>query len=65
MPVFLLSMLVLLFSWTAAHLFAVPTTYLVRATHLYNVPVFQALSPRAGKKAIGYLRKAATSWKSP
>ena len=57
MPVFLLSMLVLLFSWAAAHLFAVPTTYLVRATHLYNVPVFQALSPRVGKKAIGYLRK--------
>lgn len=57
MPVFLLSILVLLFSWAAAHLFAVPTTYLVRATHLYNVPVFQAFSPRAGKKAVGYLRK--------
>ena len=57
MPVFLLSMLVLLFSWTAAHLFAVPTTYLVRATHLYNVPVFQVLSPQSGKKAVRYLRK--------
>jgi small-conductance mechanosensitive channel len=57
MPVLLLSILVLLFSWTAAHLFAVPTTYFVRATHLYNVPVFQVLSPRAGKKAVNYLRK--------
>ena len=57
MPVFLLSMLVLLFSWTAAHLFAVPTTYLVRATHLYNIPVFQVLSPQSGKKAVRYLRK--------
>ena len=57
MPVLLLSMLVLLFSWSAAHLFAVPTTYFVRATHLYNVPVFQALGPRTGKKAIGHLRK--------
>ncbi len=57
MPVLLLSMLVLLFSWTAAHLFAVPTTYFVRAAHLYNVPVFQALSPQAGKKAVSYLRK--------
>jgi small-conductance mechanosensitive channel len=57
MPVLLLSMLVLLFSWTAAHLFAVPTTYFVRATHLYNIPVFQALGPRAGKKAVNYLRK--------
>ena len=57
MPVLLLSILVLLFSWTAAHLFAVPATYFVRATHLYNVPVFQTLSPRAGKKAVSYLRK--------
>ena len=57
MPVLLLSMLVLLFSWTAAHLFAVPTTYFIRATHLYNIPVFQALGPRAGKKAVNYLRK--------
>ncbi|MFL7869548.1 MAG: mechanosensitive ion channel family protein [Anaerolineales bacterium] len=57
MPVLLLSILVLLFSWTTAHLFALPTTYLVRATHLYNLPVFQALSPRAGKKAVSYLRK--------
>ncbi len=57
MPVLLLSILVLLFSWTAAHLFAVPTTYIVRATHLYNIPVFQTLSPRAGKKAVSYLRK--------
>ena len=57
MPVLLLSIFVLLFSWTAAHLFAVPTTYLVRTTHLYNLPVFQALSPRAGKKAVSYLRK--------
>jgi small-conductance mechanosensitive channel len=57
MPVLLLSLLVLLFSWTAAHLFAVPATYLVRATHLYNIPVFRSLSPRAGKKAVGYLRK--------
>jgi len=57
MPVLLLSMLVLLFSWTAAHLFALPTTYLVRATHLYNIPAFQALSPKAGKKAVSYLRK--------
>ena len=57
MPVLLLSILVLLFSWTAAHLFAVPTTYLVRAAHLYNLPVFQALGPRTGKKAVGYLRK--------
>lgn len=57
MPVLLLSILVLLFSWTAAHLFAVPATYFVRAAHLYNVPVFQALGPRAGKKAVGYLRK--------
>ena len=57
MPVLLLSILVLLFSWTAAHLFALPTTYFVRATHLYNVPVFQALSPGVGKKAVSYLRK--------
>lgn len=57
MPVLLLSILVLMFSWTAAHLFALPTTYFVRATHLYNVPVFQALSPRVGKKAVSYLRK--------
>lgn len=57
MPVLLLSMLVLLFSWTAAHLFAVPATYFVRAAHLYNIPVFQSFSPRAGKKAVGYLRK--------
>ena len=57
MPVLLLSIFVLLFSWTAAHLFAVPTTYFVRATHLYNIPVFQTLRPRAGKKAVSYLRK--------
>jgi len=57
MPVLLLSILVLLFSWTAAHLFAVPTIYFVRATHLYNVPVFQTLNPRTGKKAVSYLRK--------
>ena len=57
MPVLLLSMLVLLFSWTAAHLFAVPTTYLVRVTHLYNIPVFRRFRSRAGKKAVGYLRK--------
>ena len=57
MPVLLLSILVLLFSWTTAHLFALPTTYLVRATHLYNLPVFRALSPQAGKKAVSYLRK--------
>ena len=57
MPVLLLSILVLVFSWTTAHLFALPTTYFVRATHLYNIPVFQALSPGAGKKAVGYLRK--------
>jgi len=57
MLVLLLSILVLLFSWTAAHLFAVPTIYLVRATHLYNIPVFQALRPRAGKYAVSYLRK--------
>lgn len=57
MPVLLLSMFVLLFSWSAAHLFAVPTTYLVRATHLYNIPVLQALSPRAGKRSVAYLRK--------
>ena len=57
MPVLLLSILVLLFSWTAAHLFAIPTTYFVRSTHLYNLPVLQALRPRAGKKAVSYLRK--------
>ena len=57
MPVLLLSILVLSFSWAAAHLFAVPTIYLVRATHLYNVPVFQALSPGAGKRSVAYLRK--------
>ena len=57
MLVLLLSILVLLFGWTAAHLFAVPTTYLVRATHLYNVPMFNAFSPANGKKAINYLRK--------
>jgi small-conductance mechanosensitive channel len=57
MPVLLLSLLVLLFSWTAAHLFAVPTIYFVRATHLYNIPVFLPLAPRAGKKAVSYLRK--------
>jgi small-conductance mechanosensitive channel len=50
-------MLVLLFSWTAAHLFAISMIYFVRATRLYNLPVFQVLSPRAGKKAVGYLRK--------
>ena len=57
MPVLLLSLLVLLFSWTAAHLFAVPAIYFVRATHLYNIPVFLPLAPRAGKKAVSYLRK--------
>ena len=57
MPVLLLSIFVLLFSWTAAHLFAVPTIYVVRATHLYKIPVFLALGPRAGKKAVSYLRK--------
>ena len=57
MPIFLLSILVLLFSWTTAHLFTVPTIYFVRATHLYNLPVFQKLRPRAGKKAVSYLRK--------
>ncbi|MGB7873410.1 MAG: mechanosensitive ion channel domain-containing protein [Anaerolineales bacterium] len=57
MPVLLLSILVLMFSWTAAHLFAVPTTYFVRATHLYNIPVLQALSPQVGKKGVSYLRK--------
>jgi len=57
MPVLLLSLLVLLFSWTAAHLFAVPTTYMVRATQLYNIPAFQALGPSAGKQAIRSLRK--------
>ena len=57
MPVLLLSLLVLLFSWTAAHLFAVPAIYFVRATHLYNIPVFLPLAPRVGKKAVSYLRK--------
>jgi small-conductance mechanosensitive channel len=57
MPIFLLSILVLLFSWTTAHLFTVPTIYLVRATHLYNLPIFQALRPRTGKKAVSHLRK--------
>ena len=57
MPVLLLSILVLLFSWTTAHLFALPITYFVRATHLYNIPVFQALSPQTGKMAVSYLRK--------
>jgi len=57
MLVLLFSTFVLLFSWIAAHLFAVPGTYLVRATHLYNIPVFQAFNPVAGKKAVGYLRK--------
>jgi small-conductance mechanosensitive channel len=57
MPVLLLSMFVLLFSWTTAHLFAVPMIYFVRAAHLYSVPVFQAFSPQAGKKAVPYLRK--------
>jgi len=57
MPVLLLSIFVLLFSWTTAHLFALPTIYFVRATHLYTIPVFQALGPRAGKKAVSYLRK--------
>ena len=59
MPVLLLSILVLLFSWTAAHLFAVPTIYFVRATRLYNIPVFQTLNPQTGKKAVSYLRKLA------
>lgn len=59
MPIlqFSFSILVLLFSWTTAHLFALPITYFVRATHLYNIPVFQALSPQAGKEAVSYLRK--------
>lgn len=57
MLVLLLSIFVLLFSWTTSHLIAVPATYFVRATHLYNVPVFQAFNPLAGKKAVGYLRK--------
>lgn len=57
MPVLLFSILILLFSWTAAHLFAVPATYFVRATHLYNIPVLQTLSPRTGKKAVIDLRK--------
>lgn len=57
MLVLLLSILVLLFSWTAAHLFAVPATYFVRITHLYNVPVFRAFNPTAGRKAVSYLRK--------
>lgn len=57
MLVLLLSILVLLFSWTAAHIFAVPATYFVRVTHLYNVPVFRAFNPTTGKKAVSYLRK--------
>ena len=57
MSALLLSIIVLLFSWTTAHLFAVPTTYFVRATHLYNIPAFRAFSPQAGKKAVSYLRK--------
>ena len=57
MLVLLLSILVLLFGWAAAHLFAVPTTYLIRATHLYNIPVFKAFNPLNGKKAVRYLRK--------
>ena len=57
MLIFLFSILVLLFSWTTAHLFTVPTIYFVRTTHLYNLPVFQKLRPRAGKKAVSFLRK--------
>jgi small-conductance mechanosensitive channel len=57
MPVLLLSILVLLFSWTAAHLFAFPITYFVRATHLYDIPVFQGLRPQTGKAAVRYLRR--------
>lgn len=57
MLVLLVSMLVLLFCWTAAHLFAAPTTYLVRATHLYHLPVFRAFNPVSGKSAVRYLRK--------
>lgn len=57
MPVLLLSILVLLFTLTTAHLIAVPATYFVRATHLHNIPVFQSLGPRAGKKAVNDLRK--------
>ncbi len=57
MPIFLLSILVLLFSWTTAHLFTVPINYFVQTTHLYKFPVFQTLRPRAGKKVVSYLRK--------
>ncbi len=57
MPVFMLSILVLLFSWTTAHLFTIPTIYFVRVTHLYDLSAFQALKHRSGKKAVGYLRK--------
>ena len=57
MLVLLLSLLVLLFGWTTAHLVAVPATYLVRATHLYTLPVFRAFNPDSGRNAIRYLRK--------
>ncbi len=57
MLVLLLSLLVLLFSWTTAHLLAIPGTYLVRATRLYHVPVFRAFHPARKKNALGYLRK--------
>ena len=57
MPVLLLSILVLLLCWIAAHLFAFPITYFIRVTHLYNIPVFQALSPKTGKEAVSYLRR--------
>ena len=57
MPVLVLSILVLLFSWTTAHLFAFPTLYFVRVTHLDTIPFFQGLGPRADKKAVGVLRK--------
>jgi len=57
MPVLLLSILVFLFSWTTAHVFALPVVYFVRATHLNNIPIFQALNQQTGKKAVSYLRK--------
>lgn len=57
MLVLLLSLLILLFSWTAAHIFAVPAAYLVRVTHLYHIPVFRAFNPESGKNPVSYLRK--------
>lgn len=57
MLVLLLSLLLLLFSWSAAHVFAVPTTYLLRGTDLYRIPVFRAFNPVSGKNPVGYLRK--------